>query len=238
VSSRRRRWLGFAAIPIAAALLLALGWLLPLEEILLGLAARVRGSGAQGIAIYAGAYVLAALALLPGSALTLLAGFVWGPVWGTLLVSPVSVLAAALTFLLGRTGFRRRVERRIAGDRRFAAIDRAVSERGFRIVLLLRLSPIVPYNLINYALGMTRVRFVDYLAASFLGMLPGTLLYVYLGSLVTTLSEVASGGKAFETSAGKLLYAFGLIATLAVAVLLTRIARRALSGVMAQGQTS
>jgi uncharacterized membrane protein YdjX (TVP38/TMEM64 family) len=238
VSSRRRRWLGYAAIPIAAALLIAVGLVLPLEELLLALAARVRGTGAQGIAIYAGAYVLAALVLLPGSALTLLAGFVWGPIWGTLLVSPVSVLAASLAFLLGRTAFRRRVERRIAGDRRFSAIDRAVAEHGFRIVLLLRLSPIVPYNLINYALGMTRVRFVDYLAASFLGMLPGTLLYVYLGSLVTTLSELASGGKAFETGAGKLLYALGLIATLTVTVLLTRIARRALSDVLAQEQTS
>lgn len=188
----------------------------------------IRGAGAPGVAVYALVYILATLLFLPGSLLTGAAGFAYGPLWGTLLVSPVSVAASALAFLLGRSVARRSVARRLERQPRFVAIDDAIGSGGFLIVLLLRLSPVLPFNLLNYALGLTRVRLRDYLLASLLGMLPGTLLYVYLGSLVTSASELLGGGPSARGAAGRMLYWGGLAATLAVTALITRLSRRAL----------
>jgi uncharacterized membrane protein YdjX (TVP38/TMEM64 family) len=188
----------------------------------------MRGAGAVGAGVYALVYILATLLLLPGSILTAGAGLAYGPLWGTLLVSPVSVLSATLAFVLGRSLARDWVSRRMEDHPRFAAIDEAIGASGFKIVLLLRLSPIVPFNLLNYALGLTRVGLRDYVIASLLGMLPGTFLYVYLGSLVTHASELASGRRPAAGPWSRLLYWGGLGATLAVTVLITRIARKSL----------
>lgn len=221
----RARKLGAIALLGAA---VALGaWWLPFDRWLLGLAAWIQGAGAVGVVTYSIVYVLATVLLLPGSVLTLAAGFAYGPVWGTLLISPVSVTAATLAFLLGRSVFRGWVLRRVAGDPRFAAIDKAVGDNGFKIVLLLRLSPVFPFNLLNYALGVTGVSLGSYVLASFIGMLPGTFLYVYLGSLVTNASQITSG-TARAGAPGQVLYFTGLVATLVVTVLITRIARKAL----------
>ncbi|MGE0464719.1 MAG: TVP38/TMEM64 family protein [Vicinamibacterales bacterium] len=199
---------------------------LPLAEWAAGLVTWIQAAGATGTAVFAMAYLLATLGMLPGSVLTLGAGFVYGPVGGTLLVSPVSVLAATCAFLLGRTAARGWVAHRLTAFPRFEAVDRAVEGAGFRIVLLLRLSPLFPFTVLNYALGLTRVRLRDYVAASWLGMLPGTILYVYLGSLVTSASDLARGGAGTATS---WTYWLGLGASLAVAIVVTRTARTALS---------
>ena len=199
--------------------------LLPVGHWAIGLVERVRHAGAAGVAIFAATYLIAPLLLLPASILTLGAGFLYGPLWGTLLVSPLSVAAASIAFLLGRTLARRRIERRLAGNARFAAIDRAVGESGFRIVLLLRLSPVSPFSLLNYALGLTRVGFGTYLLASFLGMLPGTFLYVSLGSAATSAAQLSRPGGG---PAGRAAFWFGVVATIIVVGLLTRIARREL----------
>jgi uncharacterized membrane protein YdjX (TVP38/TMEM64 family) len=126
------------------------------------------------------------------------------------------------------------VARKVAGDPRFAAIDEAVGDSGFKIVFLLRLSPLFPFNLLNFTLGLTRVRLRDYVAASFLGMLPGTLLYVYLGSLVTSASELAAGRHGDAGSWGRALYVLGFVATVAATILVTRVARRALARALAR----
>jgi uncharacterized membrane protein YdjX (TVP38/TMEM64 family) len=160
---------------------------------MLALVGWIRSAGTAGAALFAVAYIAATVLLLPGSVLTLGAGFAYGPALGLLLVSPVSVLAATAAFSVGRSIARGWVSRKVSGDPRFAAIDEAVGESGFKIVFLLRLSPVLPFNLLNFALGLTRVSLRDYVVASFLGMLPGTLLYVYLGSLVTSASEIAAG---------------------------------------------
>jgi uncharacterized membrane protein YdjX (TVP38/TMEM64 family) len=207
---------------VAAALLL------PLDRWLLGLVEWIRGAGGVGVAVYALAYGLATVLLLPGSLLTLGAGFAYGPVAGTLLVSPVSVAAATAAFLLGRTFARDWIARRVQGSPRFRAIDEAVGTTGFRIVLLLRLSPVFPFNVLNYALGLTRVRARDYVLASFLGMRPGTFMYVYLGSLVTSAAELASGQAPDAGPWRQVLFYGGLLATVVVTVLITRTARRAL----------
>lgn len=214
---------------LVAAVLLAALLLLPVNQWALLLVEWIQGAGALGVVVYALAYILATLVLLPGSILTAGAGFAYGPVWGTLLVSPVSVLAATLAFALGRTLARNWVSRRMKQHPRFAAINEAIGQSGFKIVFLLRLSPIFPFNLLNYALGLTRVRLPDYVVASLLGMLPGTFLYVYLGSIVTNASELLSGRQRAAGVWGQLLYWGGLVATVVVTLLITRIARKALN---------
>jgi len=204
-------------------------YLLPVDAWVRTFVASIRGAGAIGVAVFAIAYVAAAILLLPGSVLTAGAGFAYGPLWGALVVSPVSVVAATLAFVLGRTVARGWIARRIAGSPRFAAIDDAVGESGFKIVLLLRLSPLFPFSVLNYALGLTRMSLRDYFVASALGMLPGTLLYVYLGSIVTSASQLTAGGGGAAGAPRSILYWGGLAATLGATWLLTRSARRALS---------
>jgi uncharacterized membrane protein YdjX (TVP38/TMEM64 family) len=208
--------------------LVAAATLLPLDRWLLDLVEWIRGAGGAGVAVFALVYGLATVLLLPGSLLTLGAGFAYGPIAGTLLVSPVSVVAATAAFLLGRSVARGWIARRVEGSPRFRAIDEAVGTGGFRIVLLLRLSPVFPFNVLNYALGLTRVRVRDYVLASFLGMLPGTFMYVYLGSLVTSAAELASGEAPDAGPWRQAMFYGGLLATVVVTVLITRTARRAL----------
>jgi uncharacterized membrane protein YdjX (TVP38/TMEM64 family) len=203
--------------------------LLPLNGWLLAIVEWIRGTGALGAVVFAIAYVVATVLFLPGALLTAAAGFAYGPLRGTLLVSPVSVVAATLAFVLGRTVARGWIARRTAANPRFAAIDDAIGESGLKIVFLLRLSPLVPFNLLNYALGLTRVSLRDYALASAAGMLPGTVLYVYLGSLVTSASQLAGGARPSAGASERALYWGGLAATLAATWLLTRIARGALS---------
>ena len=220
----RRAALGLLGIAAFVAVIV----LLPVNEWLLKLVERIRDMGGVGAAVFVAAYVAATVLLLPGSILTLGAGFAYGPVYGTLLVMVASNLGATMAFLLGRTVLRDRVARRIASDARFSAVDAAVGAQGFRVVLLLRLSPLFPFNLLNYALGLTRVRLRDYVLASVPGMFPGTLLYVYLGSLVTSVSQLTSGQRPDSGPWGRVLFWGGLVATVAVTILITRTARRAL----------
>lgn len=222
--ARLELWVGLAVLVLLA----ASSFLLPTQSWLLGLARWVRGAGLPGAALYAGVYVVGTVAFVPGALMTLAAGFAYGPLWGTLLVWPSATIGSALAFLVGRFFARDWVAKQIAGSRRFTAIDRAVAKSGFRIVLLLRLSPVFPFNFLNYALGLTRIGFWRYLLASFLGMLPGTAMYVYLGSLVTSASELTSGAQG-GGAARSILYWGGLVATVVVAVLVTRLARRELA---------
>jgi uncharacterized membrane protein YdjX (TVP38/TMEM64 family) len=187
----------------------------------------VEGLGALGPIVFILGYVLATVAFIPGSILTLASGAIFGLLEGTIYVFIAAVLGSTLAFLIARHGARSAIEKRIEGDARFLAIDRAVGGEGRKIVFLLRLSPVFPYNLLNYGLGLTQVRLVDYVMAS-LGMLPGTLLYVYTGKLVGDVAAIA-GGVQTERGAGEwTLLVVGLAATLAVTLYVTRIAREAL----------
>jgi uncharacterized membrane protein YdjX (TVP38/TMEM64 family) len=187
----------------------------------------VDGLGAWGPAVFAAGYAVAVVAFVPGSVLTLAAGAIFGLVEGTLVVLCGATLGATAAFAVARYAARAVVARRIEGDRRFAAIDRAIEREGRRIVFLLRLSPIFPFNLLNYALGLTRVRLVDYVLAS-VGMLPGTLVYVYSGKLAGELAMLA-GSAGVQRGAGYYaVVAMGFAATVLVTVVVTRIARKAL----------
>jgi uncharacterized membrane protein YdjX (TVP38/TMEM64 family) len=187
----------------------------------------VNGLGMWGPVVFILGYVVAAVAFVPGSLLTLAAGAIWGISPGVPYVFLAAVLGASAAFLVARYVARAAIERRLAGNRRFAAIDRAVGVQGRKLVFLLRLSPVFPFNLLNYALGLTSVRFVDYVAAS-IGMLPGTFLYVYYGKLVGDLAALA-GGTAVEKGTGYyVVLALGLGATIVATTLVTRTAQRAL----------
>lgn len=211
----------------ALAALTAAALVFPLERWALAIVEWIRGAGAVGVLAFALIFVATALLALPASVLTLGAGFVYGPWAGTLLVSPVSVAAALVAFLLARSALRPRIERRLGTSPRLRAIDEAMARGGARIVLLLRLSPIIPYGLLNYALGLTRVGPGAYAAASFVGMLPATVLYVYAGSVARSAAELAAGG-AMPGPWRLTLYAVGFVAAVVVAAILTRLARRAL----------
>lgn len=196
----------------------------------------VRTLGALGPAVFVAGYAVATIGGVPGSLLTLAAGAIFGLWAGTLWVLLGATLGASGAFLVARYLAREAVERRVLADPRFAAIDRAIAEQGRRVVFLLRLSPAVPFTLLNYLLGLTRVRFVDFLAAS-LGMLPGTMLYVYAGQVAGQLAATAGGASPPRGTGYWVVLALGLLATVAVTVLVTRAARRALRGVGDAGTT-
>jgi uncharacterized membrane protein YdjX (TVP38/TMEM64 family) len=191
----------------------------------------IDGLGAIGPIAFVAAYALGVVAFLPGAALTLAGGAIFGVAKGTAIVFAAAVLGSTLAFLIARYLARGFVEARIAGNAQFAAIDRAIGQQGRKIVFLLRLSPVFPFSLGNYALGLTRVSLPDYVIAA-AGMLPGTLLYVYIGSLAGDVAAAAASG---GTETGRtVLTAVGLVATAAVTVFITRIARRALADASGQ----
>lgn len=199
----------------------------PATEWIVALAEQLREMGAAGVTLFIGIYIVAVVALVPGSLLTLAAGFAYGPVGGLLVASPASVLAATVAFLMGRTTLRDWVRRRIQRSPRARALDRAIGRNSFKLILLLRLSPVIPFNVLNYALGLSDATLGRYVVASFVGMLPATWLYVYLGSLATTAAGFATTGSA-GGSLRLALTAAGFVATLMVVVLVTRAARRVL----------
>ena len=182
-----------------------------------------------GIAVFILLYVLACILFLPGSILTLGAGVVFGVVQGSIIVSIASTLGATAAFMVGRYLARDWIGHKIEGNTKFAAIDDAIGREGWRIVGLTRLSPIFPFSLLNYAFGLTRVSLGQYVVASWAGMIPGTIMYVYLGSLAGSLATLGSDGSSQTRSPAQwALYGVGLVATLVVTVYVTRIARRAL----------
>lgn len=191
-------------------------------------AAWVEGLGALGAVAFVLAYVVVTVALVPASLLTLAAGAVYGLARGIPLVLAGASLGATAAFLLSRYAVRDAVERRLAGRPRLAAVMDAVSRDGRRIAFLLRLSPVVPFGLLNYALGATRLRLADYVVA-LAGIVPGTALYVYYGTVAGSLAEAAAGEG--RSAAEWALLGAGLAATLLATLLVTRAARRALRGV-------
>lgn len=228
----------FKAAMIAGGVAVAafLVWQLPIAHWIVALADRLRGMGWVGIALFIAIYVVAEVALLPGSLFTLAAGFAYGPVGGLLVASPASVLAATVAFLLGRTVLRDWIRARIHRYPKAQALDTAIGTNSFKLILLLRLSPVIPFNILNYALGLSDAKVGRYVVASFVGMLPGTWLYVYLGSLATTAAQLTAAGQT-ESPQKLILTGVGLVSTVLVVVLVTRAAQRALDEQLAAKRT-
>ncbi len=204
---------------------------LPVKDYLTGFLERVESVGPWGPVLLAAACVVACVLFVPGLILTMGAGFLFGVVRGTIAASMGSLLGATAAFLVGRTLLREPIEKRMAAYPRFQAIDRAVGRQGFKIVLLVRLSPVLPFNVLNYGFGLTNARLRHYVPASWIGMLPATVMYVYLGSALKSLADVAAGAPEGGTSQ-TVFFVAGLAMTVVAAVVVTRVARRALDEAM------
>lgn len=214
---------GLFLLIIASAL-----YLLPVRELAVEAMQWVEGLGFTGYVVFSLLYAFFTVLFLPGFILTVGAGAVFGLVGGFVAVSVGSTVGAALAFLLGRFLARAAIEHQVAGNAKFAAIDAAVAQKGWKIVFLTRLSPAFPFNLINYAYGLTRIPFPHYVLASWIGMMPGTLLYVYAGSLAGNVARAALA-KDPATGPWELVFqGLGLLATLTVTIYVTRLARQAL----------
>jgi uncharacterized membrane protein YdjX (TVP38/TMEM64 family) len=226
-SSAPRRYLK----PIVGVLLLlaiATGlWLLPVKQYLVAVLTWTQSLGAWGPIFVTVFYVFAAVFFLPGSVLTLGAGFLFGLQVGFLAAWLGATMGACAAFLVGRTMARDWIAAKVAQNPKFAAVDEAVGKEGFKIVFLLRLSPVFPFNFINYALGLTRVSFKHYAFASAIGMIPGGFMYTYFGSAARSLTDVAAG-KVEGGAAGQVFFWLGLAATVAVTVFVTRLAAKSL----------
>lgn len=213
---------GVVAVVVVAAL-----FLLPIKDWLIRGLEWTEGLGFWGPVFVAAFYIVACVLFLPGSVLTLGAGVLFGVVAGTITVSVGSTLGACAAFLVGRTVARDWISAKVARNEKFGAIDNAVGEHGLKIVLLTRLSPVFPFNLLNYAFGLTKIPFWQYALGSWVGMLPGTVMYVYFGAGLRSLAELSTGQ--VETgSAGQAFFVAGLVATIVVTIFVTRVARSAL----------
>ena len=215
------------ALLLAAIILVA--WVVIPMDRFPDLLAWMETRGLQGAFVVGAIYVIATVAMIPGSLLTLGIGAVYGPGFGFAIVSPASVVGATLAFLLGRGIFSKSLEKRMEGNHRFHALRLAIEEEGLKVLFLVRLSPVFPYTLANYVFGLTRLKTSTYIIGSFLGMLPGTLMYVYLGAIAGDVATIARGGieeGAFQVQVMKWV---GLAATILLMVVVTRRAKRALS---------
>jgi uncharacterized membrane protein YdjX (TVP38/TMEM64 family) len=176
-------------------------------------------------------YNVATTLFIPGTLLTMTGGVLFGVVWGSVYVAIAATLGATWAFLIGRYLCQDVVGRMIQGNAKFKALDKAVAKEGFKIVLLTRLSPVLPFNLLNYAFGVTQVSLRDYILGS-LGMIPGTMMYVYLGSLVGDLAMLGKLDRSIspETQIVQwVIRGVGLMATVAVTIYLAHLAKKALN---------
>jgi uncharacterized membrane protein YdjX (TVP38/TMEM64 family) len=198
---------------------------LPVEDWLKSFNQWISDLGTFGLVIFIFAYAVFALLMLPGAILTVGAGLIFGLSWGFVAVSLGSTIGAALAFLLGRFIARDKIRALTEDKPKFRQIDRAIGERGAKLIFLLRLSPIIPFNLSNYFYGLTAVRFWPYVLASWLGMMPGTLAYVYFGTLGRAAAQSAADAGPERGPLEWALLVLGLAATLAVTIWVSKIAR-------------
>lgn len=215
-------------IAIVVALFLAMKFL-PVQQWLRSFNDWVGQMGVAGIFIFIAVYAVATVLLAPGAILTIGAGFAFGLWKGFLAVSGGATLGASLAFLVARFIARDKIEAIAKGNEKFRNIDSAIGKQGAKLIFLLRLSPVIPFNLSNYFYGLTGVKFWPYVLASWIGMMPGTFLYVYIGTAGKAAVAAAAGGAAVKH--GWQYWTFlgvGLAATVIVTIWVTKIARDAL----------
>jgi len=204
------------------------------QELLRSFQGWVAGLGPLGWVLYAIVYAISCVLFVPGSILTLGAGALYGLWTGTAIVLAGATLGATLSFLLAKSVLRKRIERMTAGNAKFQALDRAIAKEGAKIIFLVRLSPVFPFTYINYAFGLTGVKTLPYVVASFFGMIPGTFAYVYLGSAAAG----AAAGEADTTK--KIVQIVGAAVALAVTIFVARVATKAIrtAGVVAENSST
>jgi uncharacterized membrane protein YdjX (TVP38/TMEM64 family) len=212
------------AAAVVAAILLA-GRVLPFREMLEAFGRWIEGLGPAGYALYVAAYALVTVLMIPAVLMMVAAGYFFGLLKGVAIVSAGATLGASLAFLIARHLARGRVERYAAGNPRYQAIDAAVGKKGWPIVFLLRLSPLVPFVVSNYFYGLTAIRFWPNALASWIGMIPLQFLYVSFGVAGRAASEPAESPAAAWKWA---LLAVGALVTAAATVYAGRVVREAI----------
>jgi uncharacterized membrane protein YdjX (TVP38/TMEM64 family) len=220
------------AVTIAVTIVLLKQWNIPmvLQEALQNALTWVESLGPIAPIGFIVLYNVATVLLIPGSVLTLGGGVLFGLWWGSLYVFVAATLGATLAFWIGRNVAREWVMEKMNAYPKFGAIDQAVAKEGFKIVFLTRLSPLFPFNLLNYAFGITQVSLKDYVLGS-VGMIPGTILYVYIGSLIGSVAQLGIKGQTLDSQTQMLQWGIkiiGFMATIAVTVYITKIAQKAL----------
>lgn len=221
-ASRKPAWVKWVLIIAVLAGLFGVSRVVDIPGLLTDGMAWIEGLGTVGMAVFIVFYILACVLVLPGSVLTLGAGATYGLPIGFALVSVGSTLGATATFVIGRYLARDAVAKKVEASPTFKSIDDAVAQQGWKIVLLTRLTPVIPFNIQNYGYGLTNVQLGAYVLASWIGMMPGTLLYTYIGTL---------GGEAAQGNQGAgqwIMRGVALVATIAVTVVISRIAKKAL----------
>lgn len=219
------RILGLAA---GLVVLVVAALILPLEKVLLGLLQWVQSLGPTGAVVLIALYILGCLLFSPVWIITVSAGFLYGLGWGTVIVFVGAITGASAAFLTGRTLARGWISRKISANPTFTKVDQAIGRQGFRLIFFLRLSPLFPFSLMNYALGITKVSFWRYFWATALGMLPGSVMYVYLGTAARSLTAIATGHARVQSPAQNVIFWIGLAATAAAVFMITRIAQKSL----------
>lgn len=230
VSARVITWLRANPKVLCAIALLGIGsvaaFFLPLGHWVTLFAEWIRALGIAGTLLFVMVFAAAALLSLPASLFAAAAGLVYGVATGATIAFCGAFLAATIGFLLARYVFRERVESLAQRNEKFSAIDRALGRQGWKIVGLLRISPLMPLGLSTYLFGVTSVRFWPYVIASAIGIIPGTLLYAYLGAV----GRIGLNGAAHQRSTAEwLLLGGGLVATIIVTAMVSRTAKQALN---------
>ncbi|MDX2256478.1 MAG: TVP38/TMEM64 family protein [Pseudanabaenaceae cyanobacterium bins.39] len=226
-----RLWLKIIINAIAIGLLIVLSHRLNLPLLWQNILFWIRDLGAWGAIAFILIYNIATILFIPGSLLSIGGGALYGLELGSLYVFIASTIGATLAFLIGRYLARDWVSHKIRNHLTFRAIDAAVVKEGFKIVLLTRLSPLFPFNMLNYVFGITRVALKDYILGS-VGMIPATVMYVYLGSLVGDIGTIGDMSQVHPNSQLQaiqwVIRLIGLLATIVVSFVIARTAKRIL----------
>ena len=202
---------------------------LPVERAVQAVNVWVELLGVWGPLAFGLVYILATVLLLPVSVLTLAGGAVFGLGTGMATVSVASTIGAGLAFLIARYFAREKMATFARRNPKFNAVDRAIGEDGWKIVALLRLSPAVPFNVQNYLYGVTRIHFWTCFLTSWIAMMPGTFMYVYLGHVGGQGLAAATGAAPSRSAVEWVMLAVGLLATVAVTIYVSRVARAAIA---------
>lgn len=228
-------WLRLVFLFILIVLLFVISITANTREYLVYILNRVHELGWIGILIYMGIFTVGTVFFFPGSVLKLAGGLFFGVFRGLIIVSISATLGATFAFLVGRYIAREWVEKKVKDNATLNAIDRAIGEEGRNIVGLVRLTPLIPFNLINYVFGVTRISLGQYVKSTWIGMLPKIFMYVYIGSLAGSLSTLRENNLR-EQPFQWVLYSVGLIVTIVVIIQLTRIAHRTLKNIISLRQ--
>lgn len=214
-------WILFAAGIISTIIFL------PFEKWLISVLEWTKGMGIWGPVVVASLYAAGAILFLPGSFMTMAAGFLFKVVLGTITVSVGSTIGACAAFMVARTFGRKWIAARIVKSRQFTAFDQAVKHHAFKVILLTRLSPAFPYNMLNYAFGLTKIEFWKYAFGSWIGMIPPTIMYTYFGSGLRSLTEIAAG-RPENSPSERIFFWAGLAVTIVATLFIANLARKAL----------